>query len=166
MKNLILIGGPMGAGKSAACRELLRLVPPAAYLDGDWCWTMHPFAVNARTKAMVMESIAFVLGQFLRCPDYEQVIFCWVMHQQAILDDLLSRLELTDCRVLNLSLVLRPEALAARIGADVAAGVRDEGALARSLERLPLYERLDTRKLDVSDLTPRQTAQAIADMLR
>lgn len=166
MKNLILIGGAMGAGKSATCRELLKIVPPAVYLDGDWCWMAQPFTVNARTKAMVMENIAFLLGQFLRCPDYEQVIFCWVMHQQAILDDLLARLDLTDCRVLNLSLTLRPEALAARIAGDVAAGVREPGALARSLERLPLYDRLDTRKLDVSDITPSQAAWAIADMLR
>ena len=36
--------------------------------------------------------IAFLLGQFLRCSAYETVIFCWVLHQQEIVDSLLRRL--------------------------------------------------------------------------
>ena len=38
MKNFILIGGPMGVGKTAASRLLQRQLPGCAFLDGDWCW--------------------------------------------------------------------------------------------------------------------------------
>lgn len=35
MKQLILINGTMGAGKSAVSNQLLRLLAPSVYLDGD-----------------------------------------------------------------------------------------------------------------------------------
>ena len=44
-KQLILVGGAMGVGKSAVCRELLRQLTPGVRLDGDWCWNMNPFVV-------------------------------------------------------------------------------------------------------------------------
>lgn len=36
MKRLILMCGPMDVGKTAAGRELQRLLPRCAFLDGDW----------------------------------------------------------------------------------------------------------------------------------
>ena len=38
---------------------------------------------------MVMDNITHLLNNFLHCSAYENVIFCWVMDRQAILDDLL-----------------------------------------------------------------------------
>ena len=66
-----------------------KLLPPCAFLDGDWCWDMEPFLVTEETKAMVQENIVFLLRRFLACSAYENVIFCWVMHRQEILDNLL-----------------------------------------------------------------------------
>ena len=83
------------------------------------------------------------------------------MHEQAILDTLLSHLPLGDTDVTAVSLVCSPEALKARIDRDVQAGLRAPDVLARSLDRLPLYDVLATVKLDTTGLTPRQTAQAI-----
>lgn len=56
-KTLLLVNGPMGAGKPAVCRELLELLRPGAYLDGDWCWMTRPFQVTEESRAMVMDSI-------------------------------------------------------------------------------------------------------------
>ena len=91
MKTLYLIGGTMGAGKTTVCRILRDKLDRSVFLDGDWCWDMHPFQVTEETKKMVMENISFLLNNFLRCPAYDHVVFCWVMHQQGILDDLLAR---------------------------------------------------------------------------
>ena len=85
MKRLIFINGTMGAGKTTVCQELKKLLPPCAFLDGDWCWDMEPFLVTEETKAMVQENIVFLLRRFLACSAYENVIFCWVMHRQEIL---------------------------------------------------------------------------------
>ena len=50
MKTLYLIGGTMGIGKTTACRLLKTKLPDSVFLDGDWCWDMHPFIVNDETK--------------------------------------------------------------------------------------------------------------------
>ena len=57
MKNLIIVGGTMGVGKTATCRELQKILPRNVFLDGDWCWDMHPFVVTDETKAMVNSNI-------------------------------------------------------------------------------------------------------------
>lgn len=92
MKTLFLIGGPMGVGKTTAGQRLKYKLDRSVFLDGGWCWDAHPFQVTAETKEMVLQNICALLNNFLRCSAYENVIFCWVMHQQAILDAILARL--------------------------------------------------------------------------
>jgi hypothetical protein len=168
MKRLIFVNGTMGAGKTATCRELLKRMQPGVFLDGDWCWYMEPFSVTDETKQMVQRNICFLLNNFLACSAYENVIFCWVMHQESILDDLLSGLDLADTAVSKITLTLTPEALTRRVQKDIAAGRRAPGDLVRSLDRLPLYQesRMHTTHLDVSDISPAQAAQKIVEMLR
>ena len=92
MKNLLLIGGTMGVGKTTTGKILKKKLSNAVYLDGDWCWDADPFVVTDETKKMVMDNIAHLINNFLRCTSYENVIFTWVMHEQAIIDDILSGL--------------------------------------------------------------------------
>ena len=152
MKNIYLIGGTMGVGKTTTCQVLKKKLPNCAFLDGDWCWDMDPFQVNEETKAMVMENIIFMLNSFIRC---------WVMHEQEIMDRILARLELKDCQVFLFSLVASPKALKIRLQKDIDQGLRTEDVLRRSMDRLPLYEKLDTVKIDVSNISPEETARQI-----
>ena len=161
MKKLYLIGGTMGVGKTTTCQLLKQRLQNSVFLDGDWCWDAHPFTVTEETKAMVIENICFLLNQFLRCSAYENVIFCWVMHQQEIIDDILSRLDLSDCSVRCISLMCTPDALIQRLQRDVDAGIRQADVIERSMARLPLYDGLDTIKLDVSTRMPEQAAAEI-----
>ncbi len=161
MKNLYLIGGTMGVGKTTVSQLLKRKLPHAVLLDGDWCWDADPFIVTPETQQMVLDNITHLLGNFLRCSAYDNVIFCWVMHQQAIVDEIIRRLPLEDCRVHALSLICTPEALGKRLNRDIEAGVREPDVLQRSLARLELYDALDTIKLDVSVLTPMEAAEAV-----
>lgn len=55
MKNLFLIGGTMGIGKSTVSRCLKHRLPNGVFLDGDWCWDAEPFVVTEETKKMVMD---------------------------------------------------------------------------------------------------------------
>lgn len=164
MKTLYLIGGPMGVGKTTACKALKQLLPRAVMLDGDWCWDADPFVVTAETKAMVEDNICHLLNNFLACSAYENIIFCWVMDLPEIAASLLARLHTDGCRVVQLSLVCSQEALAERLERDIAAGLRQPDILPRSLARLPRFDALDTVKLDTTALTPQQTAQAIAQL--
>ena len=81
MKKLILINGTMGAGKTTTCQELLKLLQPCVFLDGDWCWNMNPFIVNEETKQIVVKNISFMLNNFIACSEFEYIIFCWVMQE-------------------------------------------------------------------------------------
>ena len=161
MKTLWLIGGPMGVGKTTACRLMQQRLPRCALLDGDWCWDIRPFTVTAETKALVMDNIVHLLRGYLACTAVEHVVFCWVMHQQAILDELLARLPLEGVQVNTLSLVCTAEELIRRLQRDVDAGLRQADVIPRSLERLQHYAALDTRRLDVTRLTPADTAEAL-----
>ena len=164
MKTLIFINGPMGVGKSAVCRELLELLRPGAYLDGDWCWMTRPFVVTEETKAMVMDNICHVLNNFIHCTEYENIIFCWVMHQQGIIDSILERLDTGSCSIKAVSLVCSEGELQKRLDRDIEQGLREADAVERSIPRLALYEELDTVKLDVSELTVSETAERLAKM--
>lgn len=162
MKNIYLIGGTMGVGKTTTCQILKNKLRNCVFLDGDWCWDMHPFQVTEETKKMVMENICFLLNQFIRCGAYENIVFCWVMHEQAIIDEILSRLEIGDNPVRAISLVCSEKALRERLQGDVDAGLRSEDVIERSIARLGLYERLDTEKLDVSYMSAGEAAERIA----
>lgn len=162
MKTLYLIGGPMGVGKTTVSQHLKHLLPRSVFLDGDWCWDAHPFQVTDETKAMVMDNIRHLLGNFLRCTAYEHVIFCWVMHEQSIIDDILSGLDLTDVCVRCVSLVCDETTLTARLQKDVDNGIRNADVIPRSLSRLTMYSALRTEKIDTSHLSPAQLAAILA----
>lgn len=161
MKTLYMVGGTMGVGKTTTCTLLRDSLDRCAFLDGDWCWSMHPFVVNEETKALVEDNICHILNGFLRCTAFDSVVFCWVMHDQSILDGLLKRLDLRDVRVVSVSLVCSEDALRQRLIRDVEAGRRTPDVIARSVQRLKLYDLLDTVKLDVSAMPPEEAAQRI-----
>ena len=161
MKHLYLIGGTMGVGKTTVSQLLKEKLPAAVFLDGDWCWDASPFTVTEETKAMVTDNICHLLGNFIACSAYENVIFCWVMHEQSIIDSILDNLDTSNVTIHSISLICGEEALTARLQKDIDAGIRKPDIIARSVQRLPLYQKLDTQKIDVSNLTPMQTAQII-----
>lgn len=165
MKELILVNGPMGVGKTSACTELFRLLSPSVFLDGDWCWNMSPFVVNDETRAMVLDNIVHLLNNFLHCSACRYIIFCWVMHAQTIVDDILHGLDLADARVTLFTLTASPQALAARLSDDIACGRRSPGILPRSMERLPLYADMPSVKIDVSSITAAEAALRMANLV-
>lgn len=163
MKRIFLIGGTMGVGKTATCQVLKTNLNNSVFLDGDWCWDMHPFQVTEETKHMVMDNICYMLNSFIKCSAYENIVFCWVMHQQAIIDEIISRLETDDSRIHSISLVCSEQALRSRLSKDVDAGIRTEDVITRSIGRLPLYKELNTLKVDVTSINPRQAAELIIE---
>lgn len=164
MKRLYVLCGAMGVGKSATGRALRDLLPDCAFLDGDWCWDMHPFRVTEVTKRVVLDNICHALNNFLTCGAFESIVFCWVLHRREILDGILARLDTRGWEVRPVALTCTPEALAARHQRDVAAGERDEGSLARALAYLPLYGELGVPLLDTSARTAPEAAARILAM--
>lgn len=130
-------------------------------MDGDRCWDAHPFQVTEQTKETVLENITFLLGRFIRCPAYENLIFCRVMHRRQIMDRILSAVDTSLCTVKKVSLVCGAETLRQRLQKDIGRGIRTPDAVARSQERLPLYAGLDTVKIGTDGKTATEIAEEL-----
>ncbi len=155
----------MGVGKTAVCEILKRKLDRAVFLDGDWCWDADPFIVNDETKRMVEDNVCHLLNSFIRCIEYDNIVFCWVMHEQSIIDGICSRLDLSECDVKMVSLICSQEELCKRLGNDIANGKRQSDVIERSIQRLPLYESLDTIKIDTTDMDPEDVAERILEAI-
>ncbi|WP_027107866.1 AAA family ATPase [Lacticigenium naphthae] len=165
MKTLYMIGGTMGVGKTTVSQLLNKKLDNAVFLDGDWCWNADPFQITKETKAMVLDNICHLLNSFIHCSAYDNVVFCWVMHEQAIIDKILSNLDLDEYEVKVISLTCSADALAKRIDKDIEAGIRSAEALKRSLNRISLYDEINSIKVDVSNRDPAEIAEFIATQI-
>ncbi|MEG0512985.1 MAG: nucleotide kinase [Clostridia bacterium] len=68
MKNLYIIGGTMGVGKTAVCQSLKQKLSNAVFLDGDWCWDANLSnldRVNCNTKLIALTCDANTLKERL-----------------------------------------------------------------------------------------------------
>ncbi|MDE6932722.1 MAG: AAA family ATPase [Oscillospiraceae bacterium] len=162
MKTLYLIGGTMGVGKTTISQQLKKDLTNSVFLDGDWCWDASPFQVTEETKKMVVQNICFLLNSFLHCSAYENVIFCWVMHEQSIIDGIVEQLDIEHCAVKKISLIVDEGSLRDRLMSDVTRGVRTADAIDRSIARISMYQTLDTIKIDTSNKSVQEIADEIA----
>lgn len=161
MKNVIFINGTMGVGKTTTSIELKKILSKNVFLDADWCWDMNPFIVNYETKNMVTQNITYLLNNFIKCKEYDNIIFCWVMHEQNIIDELVKKLDLSDCKLYVFSLVCSEVELINRINIDIRNGKREEDIIKRSISRLEKYDNIDSIKIDVSNISAIEAAQKI-----
>jgi len=166
MKKLIIINGTMGVGKSTVCNILLNTLEYSVYLDGDWCWNMNPFVVSEENKEMVINNISYLLRSYLNNSGYKYIIFCWVIQEEAIFKQILDKLNGFDFELHKVSLVCNEEALRSRLNIDVQNGIRKADVIDRSIERISFYEKMDTVKIDVSNITPKNAAKKICIMVQ
>ena len=164
LKNIYIIGGTMGVGKLTVSQILKEKLNNSIFLDGDWCWDAHPFQVTEETKQMVLQNICFLLNQFIRCSVYQNIIFCWVLHEQNIIDTILASLDKSDCLVKNVSLICDEVELRKRLMKDVAAGKREKDIVERSTVRIPCYTALDTVKINTNGKNPAEIADEIISL--
>ena len=101
----------MGIGKSTICNQLNQDLDHSVFLDGDWCWNMDPFIVNQDTTNMVLDNITHCLNNFIHTPGIENIIFCWVMHKQDIIDQIIQKLDTEGVDIHLISLICEKEEL-------------------------------------------------------
>jgi len=154
----------MGVGKTTVCNKLNEELANSIFLDGDWCWNSKPFVVNEETKKMVMDNICYLLNNFIGSKQYQNIIFCWVMHEQTIIDEILNRVNTSDYEVKVISLVCDKEELEKRINKDIELGLRKKDVLKRSLARIDLYNKVNSLKVDVSNKTIEETVKEIQNL--
>jgi len=154
--TLVIINGAPGIGKTAVGERLFGLLRNCALLDGDDVWRINPFEVTERTKAIAIRNISFVLRGYIEA-GYEYILLTWVLHQQAIIDELLGRLCDLDFEVRAFTLVAEEDVLRDRWRAR--AGRWEVPELV--VDRLRQSLQTQTTKIDTSHLT----ADAVAEMI-
>ena len=79
--TILAIAGAMGAGKTAAAKELMARLTRTVWLDGDWCWQQgRDWHFDRATKAMALDNICHLLRNFARNPNFDRILFTWVLH--------------------------------------------------------------------------------------
>ena len=113
---------------------------------------------------MVTNNICYLLNSFLKCSAYENIIFCWVMHEQGIICSILDKLDTQNCEVKCISLAADEKTLRARLAMDVERGIRSEDVIERSIARIPMYQALNTLKIDTNAKTVAMIANEIKQL--
>lgn len=163
MKKLILLNGAMGVGKTTVGKLLCARLPRSAFLDGDWCFDLHPFVASPETKAMAVDNIAHLVNNYLTCSVCDHVVVNWVLDEKAVMDSLLSRISGAEVR--HFILTCSGEALEARWRADKTTEWRTEEWLQVSRRLLPYFDALEGIHVDTTRLSPQQAAKRILGLI-
>ena len=113
-KKLILISGSPCVGKTAAGTRLFESYDNSAYLDGDWCWCVHPFSVADSRLRNGDKSMSFILSNYLNS-DFEYVFFTSVvLTDPAIREGILNGITAEGYRIISFTLTCSEETLKKR----------------------------------------------------
>ena len=113
-KKLILISGSPCVGKTAVGTQLFESYDNSAYLDGDWCWCVHPFSVTDPRLRNGDKSMSFILSNYLDL-DFETVFFTSVVLTDArIREGILNGITSKDYTIIGFTLTCSEETLKKR----------------------------------------------------
>ena len=113
-KKLILISGSPCVGKTAVGDRLFESYDNSAYLDGDWCWCVHPFSVTDRRLRNGDKSMSFILSNYLDS-DFEYVFFTSVVLTDPVIRrGILNGITAGDYQVIGFTLTCSEETLKER----------------------------------------------------
>ena len=73
------------------------------------------------------------------------------MHQQSIIDSIVEKLDTQNCDVKYISLIADEKTLRDRLSMDIERGIRTADVIERSVSRIPLYQTLNTIKIDTNE---------------
>lgn len=82
--------------------------------------------------------------------------FCWVMHEQSIIDEITAALDTSRCRIVKISQLADEPTLRHRLSSDVAQGIRTANSIDQGVD---MYQALDTIKIEAGN----KKVQEIAD---
>ncbi|MDP4092860.1 MAG: AAA family ATPase [Bacillota bacterium] len=161
MKKLIIVNGTMGIGKSTVCKELYLQLNRSVWLDGDWCWLMNPWDFNDQNKKMVIDNITYILSNYINNPNFDYIVFSWVIHTEEIFKLILDKLKGLEFESYKISLICSEDELKRRM----INGGRSYDSIPQSIARLKMYNELSTYKLDTTYKTVQQSVNEILEII-
>ena len=158
--KVILINGPMGVGKTAAGKRAADRAPGTAFIDGDWCMDIHPFVGNRETKAMAVDNILHMIGNYMKCSECRMAVISWLMDDAWVLRSLLDGIASLGAEARSVTLLCDRETLSERWEKDRECPWRTEEWLKASLSSLPYFAALGN-VIDTTWLSVGRTADMI-----
>ena len=158
--KVIIINGPMGVGKTATGKLIAERNPGTAFIDGDWCMDLHPFVGNHETKAMAVDNILHMIGNYQNCSECNMVVLVWLMDDQWVLQSIMNGLAALQAEVKTVTLVCDKESLIRRWKNDHNCEWRIDQWLDVSLKSLPHFASMENT-IDTSRLS----ADSVADLI-
>lgn len=114
-KKVIFISGTIGSGKTTLSEKLVYSIPNSVMLDGDWCFHQgNTWYFDKETKDMAINNIITVLNSYINNPNFENIIFCWTLHKQDMIDKILNSL-VGDFKFYHFSLICSEKTIQERI---------------------------------------------------
>ena len=89
--KVISINGQAGTGKTTTAKALLEKFENSAYISGDILVAVRPFGVNEKTDRLVIKNSISLIKNFEQ-ENYDVVIICGILRNQAQLDSFLNNL--------------------------------------------------------------------------
>lgn len=160
--KVILINGPMGVGKTATGKCFADRHPGTAFIDGDWCMDLHPFVGNDETKAMAVDNLLHMIGNYQKCSACKRVVLAWLMDDEWVIRKIMDGLAALQAEVRSVTLVCGRETLARRWKEDRSCEWRTDQWLKASLASLPAFSSMENI-IDTSALSVEQAAERIPE---
>ena len=161
MKKFVIVNGAPGIGKTSTCRALQQLLDKSVWLDGDWCWMANPWIVTEETKKMAENNMVYLLGNFLKCSEYQFVLYSWIFRTDEIFSLILDRLTSTDFILYKYTLTCDENCFRERL---VRAG-RDERMMSSYIKSLHQCEKTDSEKIDTANKSIETVAQLLYEKI-
>lgn len=162
MKQLIVIIGPNGVGKTTTAKKIVEQYENVAYVDSDWCRVMNPFTFTESTKETIIENIYCLLRNYLSCSDINTVVFTYAWHgeRKAIYEKVMEKLKNEPIEFTQRIIILKCSK-DENIKRAIQDG-RDETRIKRGMEMtFSFYDTFDYPCIDTTNMTPAEVAQKI-----
>ncbi len=161
--KVYIINGPMGVGKTVTGKLIAEKNPGTAFIDGDWCMDIHPFIGNHETKAMAVDNILHMIGNYKKYSECRQVVLVWLMDDPSVLRSITDGLAELQAEVKSVTLICDRETLIRRWKNDHSCEWRTDHWLEVSLASLPYFSSMkdafDTGKLTVNQVADMITGE-------
>lgn len=141
--KVIILNGPMGVGKTTVGKLIAEKCPGTAFIDGDWCMDLHPFVGSRETKAMAVDNILHMIGNYMKCSACKMIVLVWLMDDPWVLQSLTEGLIALQAEIRNVTLVCDRENLLCRWENDHTCEWRTDEWLKVSLSSLPAFAAME-----------------------
>ncbi len=160
--KIIILNGPMGVGKTTVGKYIAGQNPGTAFIDGDWCMDIHPFVGNQETKAMAVDNILHMIGNYQKCSVCSMVVLVWLMDDPWVIQGIMEGLAGLHAEVKSVTLVCNRENLIKRWNNDQNCEWRTDEWLNVSLKSLPGFASVENA-IDTSDLPVDRIADLVME---